>query len=64
MMICKKCKQPISEEQAAASLFDLRFLPLRGQKLHRRNAKFHTERIGPLCAKCFAHVAASGKLPA
>jgi hypothetical protein len=52
---CKSCNATISAEQAAASLFDLRFLPgPDGRPVHRSFAKYRAEGVGPLCEKCLA----------
>jgi hypothetical protein len=54
-MQCKKCRVEITHEQAAASLFDLQFLPgPDGRPVTHRHVKHRVAGIGPLCEKCMA----------
>jgi hypothetical protein len=54
-MQCKSCRVEITHEQAAASLFDLQFLPgPDGRLVNRLHVKYHVEGVGPLCVKCMA----------
>jgi hypothetical protein len=53
MSSCKSCGTPISEAEAYASLYDLRFLPgPDGRRLGRRVARKRAADVGPLCAAC------------
>ena len=54
MSKCKSCGKSIDHVQAAASLFDLSFLPVGGCKTSRREAKNRAAKVGPLCPKCLA----------
>jgi hypothetical protein len=49
---CKLCGKEITEQKAAASIFDLSFLPGPDRRLTRRHAKFRATRLGPLCPGC------------
>jgi hypothetical protein len=49
---CKLCGKQLTEQKAAASIFDLRFLPGSDRQLSRRVAKFRAGRFGPLCHGC------------
>jgi hypothetical protein len=49
---CKSCGKTMTSEEAAASIFDLGFLPLKGRPIARRTAKAHAKHVGPLCPKC------------
>ena len=49
---CKLCGKEITEQEAAASIFDLRFLPGSDRQLSWRDAKFCAARFGPLCPGC------------
>ena len=52
-MRCKKCRVEMTHEQAAASLFDLQFLPgPDGRPVNRWHAKHRAMGVGPLCEKC------------
>jgi hypothetical protein len=51
---CKTCGKTITEAEAAASLFDLGFLPVNGFRIARRDTKIRAAKIGPLCPKCLA----------
>jgi hypothetical protein len=54
MSNCKMCGKTIDHAQAAASLFDLSFLPVNGFRTSRREAKNRAAKVGPLCPKCLA----------
>jgi hypothetical protein len=49
---CKLCGKQLTTEKAAASIFDLRFLPGSDRKLSWRDAKFRAARFGPVCPGC------------
>jgi hypothetical protein len=49
---CKLCGKQLTAEKAAASIFDLRFLPGSERKLSWRDAKFRAARFGPVCPGC------------
>ena len=49
---CKSCGSSITAAAAAASIFRLSFLPLRGKKTDRSRTTELAERIGPLCQTC------------
>ena len=52
MTRCKSCGRALSDAAAAASVFRLSSLPLRGQRLHRRETMKIAEAVGPLCEVC------------
>jgi hypothetical protein len=49
---CKLCDKKLTDEKAAASIFDLRFLPGSDRKLPPLHAKGGAARFGPLCTGC------------
>lgn len=49
---CNSCGKEIDDIQAAASIFDLSFLPGPDGKVSRAHARCRAARIGPLCPKC------------
>jgi hypothetical protein len=49
---CKLCDKQLTDEKAAASIFDLRFLPGSDRQLSLSHAKFRAARLGPLCPGC------------
>jgi hypothetical protein len=53
MRKCRSCGQAITEAAAAASIFRLCFLPVRGQNVDRRHTTPLAERVGPFCLGCF-----------
>jgi hypothetical protein len=53
-MHCKNCRKTITDAQAAASLFDLRFLPGPDGRVKFKQSKSRAARVGPLCPKCLA----------
>jgi hypothetical protein len=52
MPLCKSCRKEIDPSQAAASLFDLSFLPVKGRRQARYTTKRMAKAVGPLCSNC------------
>lgn len=46
----------MTEAAAAASIFRLSFLPMRGQTVNRNETTKHAEKVGPLCGDCIEAV--------
>jgi hypothetical protein len=56
MANCKSCGQAMTKAAAAASVFRMSFLPVRGQIADRRQTTTLAERIGPLWLNCIETV--------